>query len=237
MQFSFILIDGSGYLETTLAQIKEFDDFLCVGVCKTKKDGINKILKLKPNVVFLSIINTIEGDYAISMSLLSELHEFLDELPTIIVLSDVKEVAFDAYQRGVSGYLLQPIDDSELRKCLMRYQKTHKSLFTDKISIKSNGDYHFIKANEIVYLKADNNTTDFYLTSGKVITAYKTLKYFEKLLPFYFFRIHHSYVINIDYVSRINLGKNNCYLFHNEITLPFSRTYTENIDTIILRIS
>lgn len=237
MQFSFLLIDSSSYRETTLDQIKEFDDFLCVGFCKTKEEGINKILELKPNVVFLSITNTIEGDDAIRISLLSELHEFLDELPTVIVLSDGKTAAFESYQRGVAGYLLQPVDTNELRKCLMRYQKTHKSLFADKISIKSHGDYHFIKSNEIVYLKADNNTTDFYLTSGKVITAYKTLKYFEKLLPFYFFRIHHGYVINIDYVSRINLGKNTCYLFHNEIILPFSRTYKENVDTIILRIS
>lgn len=119
----------------------------------------------------------------------------------------------------------------------MRYQKTHKALYANKISIKTNGDYHFIKTHDIVYLKADNNTTDFYLQSAKVITAFKTLKYFEKLLPFYFLRIHHGYVINLDHVSRINLGKNQCYLLNNEISLPFSRTYKDNISTIIIRIS
>lgn len=237
MQFSYILIDSSNYLESTLEHIKEYDDFLCVAICKTRKDAINKILELKPNVVFLSINSAQNESDSISFSILSELHEFLDELPTIIVLSDVKEAAYEAYQRGVSGYLLTPIDPNELRKCLMRYQKTHKALYADTISIKSNGDYNFIRTSEIVYLKADNNTTDFYLKSGKVISAYKTLKHFEKLLPFYFFRIHHGYVINIQYVSRINLGKNSCYLQNNEIILPFSRTYKANIDTIILRIS
>lgn len=237
MQFSYILIDSSDYLESTLEHIKEYDDFLCVAICKTRKDAINKILELKPNVVFLSINSAQNESDSISFSILSELHEFLDELPIIIVLSDVKEAAYEAYQRGVSGYLLTPIDPNELRKCLMRYQKTHKALYADTISIKSNGDYNFIRTSEIVYLKADNNTTDFYLKSGKVISAYKTLKHFEKLLPFYFFRIHHGYVINIQYVSRINLGKNSCYLQNNEIILPFSRTYKANIDTIILRIS
>ena len=118
----------------------------------------------------------------------------------------------------------------------MRYQKTHKSLAA-KISIKSNGDYHFINPNDIIYLKADNNTTDFYLKNEKVISAFKTLKHYEQLLPFYFFRIHHSYLINIDYVSRINLGKCNCYLDNNEIIVPFSRTYKDNIDAILVRIS
>lgn len=237
MQFSYILIGGSNDLESTLEHIKEFDDFLCVAVCKTRKDAINRILELKPNVVFLSINSLDKESDSISFSLLSELHEFLDELPTIIVLSDIKEAAYEAYQRGVSGFLLNPMDPNELRKCLMRFQKTHKALHTDTISIKSNGDYNFIRSSEIVYLKADNNTTDFYLSSGKVITAYKTLKYFEKLLPFYFFRIHHGYVINIQFVSRINLGKSSCYLQNNEVILPFSRTYKTNIDTIILRIS
>ncbi len=237
MQFSYILIDASDYLESTLEHIKEYDDFLCVAICTTRKDAINRILELKPNVVFLSINSALNETDSICFSILSELYEFLDELPTIIVLSDVKEGAYEAYQRGVSGYLLTPVDPNELRKCLMRYQKTHKALHTETISIKSNGDYNFIRTSEIVYLKADNNTTDFYLKSGKVISAYKTLKHFEKLLPFYFFRIHHGYVINIQYVSRINLGKNSCYLQNNEIILPFSRTYKANIDTIILRIS
>jgi DNA-binding LytR/AlgR family response regulator len=174
---------------------------------------------------------------AITLSLLSELHEFLDVLPTIIVLNTSKDQAFESYQRGVSGYLLHPIDSNELRKCLLRYQKTHKALYADKIAIKSNGDYHFITTQDIVYLKADNNTTDFYLQSGKVITAFKTLKHFEQLLPFYFFRIHHGYVINVNHVSRINLGKSRCYLLNNEISVPFSRTYKEAIDTIIIRIS
>lgn len=237
MQFSFILIDDSGRFESTLKHINEFDDFLCVAVCKTKKEAINKILELKPNIVFLTISTAQQQPNPISFSLLSELHEFLEELPTIMVLSDVRDNAYESYQRGVSAYILMPIDHNELRKCLMRYQKTHKSLYANTISIKSNGDYNFIKSSDIVYLKADNNTTDFYLKSGKVISAYKTLKHFEKLLPFSFFRIHHGYVINIEYVSRINLGKNNCYLQNNEIVLPFSRTYKSNIDTIILRIS
>jgi DNA-binding LytR/AlgR family response regulator len=233
MQFSYVFIDDSAYHDAALELLKEFDDFLCVAACQTKTDGLNKIIELKPNLVLMSVNNDIVN----SFSVLSELHEFLVELPTIIVFSTNTEAAFAAFQKGVSGYLLQPLDRSELRKCLMRYQKTHKSLFEDKISIKSNGDYNFINTSEIVYLKADNNTTDFYLKNGKIVSAFKTLKYYEKLLPFYFFRIHHSYLINIDYVSRINLGKSNCYLQNNEIIVPFSRTYKENVDTIILRIS
>jgi DNA-binding LytR/AlgR family response regulator len=238
MQYSYIHIDGSQEIESTLESISVYNEFMCVAVCRTRTEGINKILELKPDLVFLNISVSQEPSFnAISLSLLSELHEFLDVLPTIIVLNTSKDQAFESYQRGVSGYLLYPIDPNELRKCLLRYQKTHNAFYADKISIKSNGDYHFITTQNIVYLKADNNTTDFYLQSGKVITAFKTLKHFEQLLPFYFFRIHHGYVINVNHVSRINLGKSRCYLLNNEFSVPFSRTYKEAIDTIIIRIS
>jgi DNA-binding LytR/AlgR family response regulator len=235
MQFSFVLIDEFDNSATTLEAIKNYEAFLCLAICSTKDEGLNKILKLKPNIVFLSIGNT-PISQSNSFSLLSELHEYLVDLPSIIVLSSTKEAAYEAYQRGVSGYLVQPINEIDLQKCLMRYQKTHKSL-ASKISIKSNGDYHFVNPKDIIYLKADNNTTDFYLKNGKIISAFKTLKHYEQLLPFYFFRIHHSYLINIEYVSRINLGKCNCYLDNNEIVLPFSRTYKDNIDAILVRIS
>jgi len=235
MQFSFVLIDESENSTATLDAIKNYEAFLCVAICSSKEEGMKKILELKPNIVFLSIGIT-STSQTHSFSLLSELHEYLIDLPTIIVLSNSKEAAYEAYQRGVSGYLVQPIDEIDLQKCLMRYQKTHKSLGA-KISIKSNGNYHFVNPNDIIYLKADGNTTDFYLKNGKIISAFKTLKHFEQLLPFYFFRIHHSYLINIEYVSRINLGKSSCYLDNNEIILPFSRTYKDNIDAILVRIS
>ncbi|MEY4963618.1 MAG: hypothetical protein RLZZ323_937 [Bacteroidota bacterium] len=238
MQFSYVLIDGSQIKESTLEVIMTHDDLLCVATCNNNIDGLIKILELNPDLVFLNIDVCIDNPQnQISFSLLNELHEFLDVLPAIIVLSNSKEQAFEAYQLGVSGYLLTPIHPNELRKCLLRYQKTHKLLYADKISIKSNGDYHFISTQDIVYLKADNNTTDFHLQSGRVITAFKTLKHFEKLLPFCFFRIHHGYIINVNHVSRINLGKNKCYLMNNQILLPFSRTYKDNINTIIIRIS
>ena len=105
-----------------------------------------------------------------------------------------------------------------------------------KLCVRSNGDYHFISLDDILYLKADNNTTDIHLITGKVISGFKTLKYYESQLPSYFFRIHNSYVVNLDYVTRINLGKSDCYLLDNTIKIPFSRTYKEQIDLIIKRL-
>lgn len=101
------------------------------------------------------------------------------------------------------------------------------------ICVKSYGDYRFIEAREICYLQADNNSADIHLYNGEMITAFKTLKHFETVLSSPFVRIHNSYIVNIDYVSRIHTGNSVCYIKGTTTKLPFSKSYKENVDAII----
>lgn len=101
------------------------------------------------------------------------------------------------------------------------------------ICVKSYGDYRFIEAKDICYLQADNNSTDIHLFNGEMITAFKTLKHFETVLSSPFVRIHNSYIVNIDYVSRIHTGNSVCYIKNTTTKLPFSKSYKDNVDSII----
>lgn len=105
------------------------------------------------------------------------------------------------------------------------------------ICVKSYGDYRFINADDICYLQADNNSTDLHLANGEMITAFKTLKHFENVLKTPFVRIHNSYIVNIDYVSRIHTGNSVCYIKDTTTKLPFSKSYKENIDAILTSIT
>lgn len=105
------------------------------------------------------------------------------------------------------------------------------------ICVKSYGDYRYIEAKDICYLQADNNSTDIHLNTGEMITAFKTLKHFEGLLTYPFVRIHNSYIVNIDYVSRIHTGNAVCHIKNTTTKLPFSKSYKENIDAIIATIA
>jgi DNA-binding LytR/AlgR family response regulator len=105
------------------------------------------------------------------------------------------------------------------------------------ICVKSYGDYRFIEAKNICYLQADNNSTDIHMHNGEMITAFKTLKHFEGLLKSPFVRIHNSYIVNIDYVTRIHTGNAVCYIKHTITKIPFSKSYKENVDAIISSIS
>lgn len=101
------------------------------------------------------------------------------------------------------------------------------------LCIKSYGDYRYIDAKDICYFQADNNSTDIHLNNGEMVTAFKTLKHFEGILPTPFVRIHNSYIVNRNYISRIHTGNTVCYIKNTTTKLPFSKSYKANVDGII----
>ncbi|MFL9829888.1 LytTR family DNA-binding domain-containing protein [Flavobacterium sp. ST-87] len=105
------------------------------------------------------------------------------------------------------------------------------------LCVKSYGDYRYIDTRDIAYFQADNNSTDIHLTNGEIVTAFKTLKLFEGVLPYPFVRIHNSYIVNSNCISRIHTGNASCYIKNTTIKLPFSKSYKSNIDLIISEIS
>ena len=113
---------------------------------------------------------------------------------------------------------------------LQAVSKTESPLI---ICIKSYGDYRYIDAKDICYFQADNNSTDIHLNNGEMITAFKTLKHFEGILPSPFIRIHNSYIVNRNYISRIHTGNTVCYIKNTTTKLPFSKSYKANVEAII----
>ncbi|NHM01480.1 LytR/AlgR family response regulator transcription factor [Flavobacterium difficile] len=230
MLISYIIIDATSTLNKESDRFLEFDELLCVGISTNYDDAIDLILEKKPQLIFFHFSNEIP------LHLLLSVQQYLEKLPYVVAINATEEYAYKALKQGVMDYVLLPQLNSELRKSVLKFIKYYKDTSMEKLCIKSNGDYHFIPLDEIIYLKADNNTTDFYLQSGKIISGFKTMKFFEGQLPFYFFRVHNSYIVNIKFVTRINLGKFDCFLFDNMYKIPFSRTFRENIDAIIKRI-
>ena len=237
MQYSYLIVDDNkDSIQETLRKFEDFPDFYCAGVAENREDAINKILELQPQLVFLEICPK-NKKTNLSLTIITELYRFIDAVPYFVALTASPKYAFEAIQAGVFDYLLKPLNQFDLRKSLLKFQKTNPAAANNTICIRSYGDYQFISLNDIVYLKADNNTTDFFLQNGRKITAYKTLKHYEANLPFYFFRIHNSYIVNSNFISRINTGKSLCYLNNSDLSISFSKTFKDNVDTIIRKIA
>lgn len=232
MHYSFLIIEDTDCRSEAVLQLFEnFDNYFCVGVVKDKENAIEKICQLKPQLVIMGTNNS-----SLTFSDVLELHQYLPTVPYFIAISGNDNHALEAVQCGVSDYLMSPVHLHQIGKTLFRFEKKNPYNASSTLCIKSYSDYHFVSLNDITYLKADNNTTDIFLTNSKTVPAFKTLKYFEETLPFYFLRIHKSYIVNINHVSRIHLSKSKCYLNYNEV-LPFSINYKENVEAILRKIN
>jgi len=158
--------------------------------------------------------------------------QYLTIPPNYIAVSHSTVLAYEVIKSNFCDYILNPFSEFEIRKCLMRYKKQMNNKTIKKICLKSYTDYRFIDLEEILYLKADNNTTDFHMIHNESIVAYKTLKHYESKLPENFIRIHNSYLINSAHITRINFAKSLISLNGNSNQIPFSRSYKSEVETL-----
>lgn len=236
MRFSFLIIDdNANNVQETLALFENFPNYFCAGVVKDSQTAINQIIKVKPQLVIVRIPIK-SNDSTTFFKTITELFQYVECMPYFIALASSPDYVLEAIQSGFSDYITEPLHLHQLGKMLFKFEKRNPSNIAKTICIKSYSDYQFVALQDVAYLKADNNTTDIQMENGKTVNAYKTLKHFESTLPFYFLRIHKSYIVNIHHVSRIHFSKSKCYLNYNEI-LPFSLTYKDNIDAIIRKIN
>jgi len=132
----------------------------------------------------------------------------------IIFTTAHTEHAFDAYQVHVTDYLLKPIAFDRFSKAIQKVQElitprrqttqptTQTSIPAQQrnfIFVKS--DYKIIRLNfaEILYVEGLQEYIRIYLTRGKPVVVLMSLKKMASLLPSPpFFRVHRSYIVNID---------------------------------------
>jgi len=187
---------------------------------------MNTVLKEKPSLVFLDIDNFTDRPF----DFISELSQYIDTPPLFIAISSNKDQAYDAMKYDFIDYLLLPLEELDIRKAVLKFQKKHAVKKKRKLCLKSYKDYQYLDTNDILFLKADNNATEFHINDGKVTHAFKTLKTFESKLPRNFLRIHKSYIVNTDYISRINYGKYTLTIKGQTLcNIPFTKTYLDNV--------
>lgn len=230
MEYSYTIIDSNISSNLQLqAHLDEYGEFLYLGQACNGEEGLNSILKHLPDVVFIHL-----NDHALEyFQMIRELYQYIKDIPVLIGISESKNYAYEAIKNNFFDYWLLPYNEFDIRKTVMRLVKQlPEKKESHTLCLKSYKDFQYLDTDEILYLKADNNTTDFHMKDGSTISAFKTLKTFETKLPSNFIRVHQSYIINVNYVSRINYGKSICALKTNNTQLPFSKSYKENIDDL-----
>lgn len=228
MEYRYAIIDPEATSKLQLQHyLEEYDELQSTGSARNLDDGLNHILKTNPDIVFVRLAENAEACF----QMVAQLHQYALDLPIMIGFAHSKQYAFEALKHHFFDYWLLPYAELEIRKTFLSLRKRFpKENQPQRLCLKSYQDFQYLSTDEILYLKADNNATDFFMTDGSVVSAYKTLKTFEDQLPKNFVRVHQSYILNVQFIDRVNYGKAVCTLKGSKLQLPFSKSYRENVE-------
>jgi len=247
-----IIIDDSSTSRITLEKFltKNFSEkYLIVSICEEAESAKKAIIEHNPDLVFLDI----EMPKKNGFELLKELKSIKFE---IIFTTSHPDYAINAIKADALDYLIKPINLVDLDNALRRFEnkktlqnkKETKSIITKtgnelikKIAFSTDTGYEFINLNSILYCEANSNYCRIFCDDGREILLAKTLKNIEEQLlsSNLFHRIHKSYLVNLNYIQRLNKSSSLEVELQNGIKLPvsfrrkenFLNKFKENIET------
>ena len=217
-----------------------FPQIKVVAEADTVKSGLTAIAEQKPQLVFLDI----ELQSETSFEILEKLPEINFEL---IFTTAFDHYALKAIKFCAIDYLLKPIDLTELQSAIAKAEKRlnreylntnllalMNNIKTDsqtnhKIALPTLEGLLFVKVSDIIYCESNGPYTWFFLKHPNKIITSKHLKEYEELLGAYnFFRIHKSYLVNLQEIQKYIRGEGGQLIMSNGAALTVSKQRKEN---------
>ena len=158
----------------------------------------------------------------------------------VVITTAYNQYALQALKNEAIDYLLKPIDSDDLEETIVKIKKFNAKNLTvnrlekillnfnaesqsKKITINTDGKLVFLNSDDILYAESDGNYSTIFPTDGQKILLTKKLKEVNTLLPENsFFRIHNSYIINLNKIKEF-LKTDGYVVLESNHKIPVSR--------------
>jgi len=210
---AIIVDDEPKAIQSLSWELMHFSDAIEIIKTFTSPDDALSYLKTnQPDCLFLDIqMPTMDG------------FQFLEKLDNkeiaVVITTAYDEYAIKALKNEALDYLLKPIDTDELEHTVKRINKFNSRLKSSgkieaalesfnerfdkkKITINADGKLLFLEIDEVIYVESDGNYSTIHTTEKQKIVITKKLKEVNAILPEkHFFRIHNSYIVNLNKIK------------------------------------
>lgn len=161
-------------------------------------DALKEITKTKFDVVFLDISMPNISGFELADSIIN-----IEPKTFIVFQTAFEEFALKAFQSGGIGYLVKPIESKDIKNILekIRLFKSSNVDESKKILGKRGDKLYLIDINDIYYIKADLDEVIIKIKEADAYVRRKIGDLEELLKNKNFFRIHRSYIINVDKIK------------------------------------
>ena len=213
-----------------------------VAQCAGGKDGIKAINQHSPDVIFLDI----DMPYINGFDLI----EMVPNLDFEVIFTTAHDkYALQAFKISAVDFLLKPIDSDELKKAIQKVRILRESGNTPKqisflieqikdlesnnvrkIALPTFDGLEFINLDDILYCQSDGAYSNVFFTDGTKLYISKTLRYLEEALcSFHFFRVHNSYIVNLNHVRKYSKSDGGMLILSNGDHVRVSRSKKDEL--------
>jgi two-component system LytT family response regulator len=219
---------AAGIVEEFLRSDSRFE---ILEICQDGFEGLKAIQKHQPDLIFLDVqMPKITG---------FEMLELLDEPPAVIFTTAFDEYALAAFDAKAIDYLLKPFSKSRFQQALSRFLERYEveqggqnsaiSSLAEKsqrLVVRVKNEIKIIPVDQVSYFEAADDYVNIVTESGAFLKKMTMKSLEEALSPDRFARIHRSYILNLNEVTRIEPYEKDSYLvfLRNGKKLPVSKT-------------
>ena len=207
-----------------------------VATCSSAAAAKQKIIQFAPDLVFLDI--QMPGKSGLELLTELDVKEF-----EVIFVTAHNEYMLQALQFSAADYLLKPVDEDRLIEAVQRVEKRletgkreeHTRALMHNLGKAGNPSemrlclptlkgFIILKLDEIIYCEAERSYTIFHLDGKPSLTVSKPLLEYDQILQdTSFFRIHKSFLINMNHVKEYQRGEGGLVIMSNDAEIEVSR--------------
>lgn len=240
-KFNILIVEDEGLVAIDIAARLNQFGYQIVGIADNYHSAIELFSTHKPDMVLLDI--NIKGDKT-GIDIAKEINQLLPTPFIFITAQTDAETLEKAKNTFPSAYLVKPFSTSHLTVSIdlalhnFAFQKisSENSISTevvedenfylkqDYVFIKDSNTYVKIKQNDVLFLESDGNYIRIQTNQKRYLIRCTLNRAIEKMRKPYFVRVHRSFCVNINMITKFNEQE----ISIDDFKIPIGRNYKED---------
>jgi two-component system LytT family response regulator len=205
-----IIIDDERLARAELRRLlADFPEIEIVEEAANVEEGLDKIDRLSPDIIFLDINMPGKSGF--------DLLQELDRSPYVIFTTAYDEYAVKAFEVNALDYLLKPIEPKRLADAIHKvseaFQKEHQAIQesankgllgeSDQVFVKDGERCWFVKLGDIRLFESVGNYAKVFFGNNKPLILKSLNALEERLDEKVFFRANRKHIVNLRMVDKV----------------------------------
>jgi two-component system, LytTR family, response regulator LytT len=209
-----LIVDDEPYSREELKHLlSTFKEIKIIGEAESGESAIMSAIQLQPDVVFLDVEMPKMNGMKAAKALLE-----LKKAPLVVFATAYPQFAAEAFRYDAVDYLLKPYDEEQLEDTIYRIIKKVSSpsepdtgKTAGKLAVEDDGEIFYLEPKDILYMVREDKVTKLITKVGEFDTKTPLKELENRLLIYGFFRVHKSFLVNLEYVNRLTPWFNGAY--------------------------